>query len=78
MTSTVVLIYVEFAGMNFKIHAISGLQYLKGVENGDIRKILHKLPKLKWMIICEEKYFYTPDISKAATHLQHKSAKKLV
>ena len=70
LASSINFVTIEFAGVKFKAKAISGLQYLKQVENGLIKNMIHQLPNVKRMVICEEKYSFTPDDFKAATREQ--------
>ena len=71
----VALVTVEFAGVKFKSNAVSGLQYLKHVENGVIKNIFQNFPQIERMVICEEKYLFTPDDFKAATQNQRMKSK---
>ena len=43
---------VEFAGVKFKSQAVSGSQYLKQIENGLIKFILHQMSNVKRLVIC--------------------------
>ena len=61
---------VEFAGTKFKVFASSGQQYVQFVSNAIIKKLVSSLPNLKRIVICEEKYSFTPDDFKASTRLQ--------
>ena len=61
---------VEFAGIKFKTKATSGDDYLVHIEKGTIGHILKGFPALKCIIVCEEKYSFTPDDFKAATCLK--------
>ncbi len=71
ISSSVKLITLEFAGVKFKsVHAETGEQYLSRVQNAYIMKSLNQFPRADRMIICEEKYRYTPDTFKAATRAQ--------
>lgn len=67
---------VEFAGVKFKVNAKSGTDYLHTVQNNVIKPTLYQYQHLKRMVICEEKYKFTPDTFKAATHEQRKTKKK--
>ncbi|XP_067660602.1 uncharacterized protein [Haliotis asinina] len=64
---TISVATVEFAGIKFKTTATSGHQYLLQIENGLIKPLQKQLPHLTRLIICEEKYRFTPDDFKAAT-----------
>ncbi|CAG2250919.1 unnamed protein product [Mytilus edulis] len=61
---------VEFAGVKFKTRAHDGKHYLQFVEDSIINKTISLMPKVKQMVICEEKYSFTPDHFKAATRTQ--------
>ncbi|CAG2228785.1 unnamed protein product [Mytilus edulis] len=61
---------VEFAGIKFKVFASSGQQYVQFVSNAIIKKLVSSLPNLNRIVICEEKYSFTPDDFKASTRLK--------
>lgn len=58
---------VEFAAAKFKTFATTGERYIKYVTGSIINKLLRDLQNLQRIIICEEKYSFTPDVFKAAT-----------
>ena len=64
---------VEFAGVKFKGNVTSGGAYLKFVEDAVIIPLIRKLPSMSHLIICEEKYNFTPDSFKASTRLKRSS-----
>ncbi|CAG2213404.1 unnamed protein product [Mytilus edulis] len=66
---------VEFAGTKFKVFASSGQQYVQFVSNAIIKKLVSSLPNLKRIVICEEKYSFTPDDFKASTRLKREKEK---
>ena len=66
---------LEFAGVKFKSRAMSGLDYIKEVEDL-LENKLGNFPYLERMIICEEKYSFTPDTFKAATRDQRRQSTK--
>ncbi|VDI72179.1 Hypothetical predicted protein [Mytilus galloprovincialis] len=68
---TVKFATLEFAGFKFSSFAHTGTEYLHHIEQ-NIIKIKHQLPCLKHLVICEEKYKFTPDDFKAATRAQRK------
>ena len=68
----------EFAGIKFKANVITGSQYIHFLESVIRRDILRQLPFLQRLIICEEKYSFTPDDFKAATRCQRKSRKESI
>lgn len=70
------LITVEFAGVKFKVNASTGMHYIRMIENSVIKPILFMSPNLKQLIICEEKYSFTPDTFKAATRAQRTTSAK--
>ena len=71
---TVVKVTVEFAGVKFKAKVFTGDDYIEFVKNAVIMKTLHQLPKTDTIVICEEKYQFTPDDFKAATRAQRTTA----
>lgn len=68
---------VEFAGTKFKVFASSGQQYVQFVSNAIIKKLVSSLPNLKRIVICEEKYSFTPDDFKASTRLKREKKEKI-
>ena len=66
----------EFAGVKFKTKAMSGLQYLKYVQNTVLGKIRKMMPHIVKLIVCEEKYQFTPDDLKAYTRESRKGTQK--
>ena len=71
-----VMATVEFAGIKFQTKAVSGETYMKYIENSILKKVTKMLPDLKTLVICEEKYKFTPDSFKAATRAQRTSKEK--
>ena len=73
---SVKLATVEFAGVKFKTHATSGDEYLQHISKGVIRRLLKStnFPKLQRIVMCEEKYTYTPDDFKASTRMKRQKA----
>ena len=65
---------LEFAGVKFQTKATSGVQYLQSVEKGTIGRLVKDFPGLKRIVICEEKYSYTPDDFKSATRAQRQKS----
>ena len=61
---------VRFAGVIFETKATTGDNYLVHIEKGIIGRILKDFPALKRIIVCEEKYNFTPDAFKTATRLK--------
>ncbi|CAC5425801.1 unnamed protein product [Mytilus coruscus] len=74
MRSEVKLATVEFAGVKFKAKVFSGDDYLDFVKNYVIQKTINQMPNISRMVICEEKYHFTPDDFKAATRAQRTSS----
>ena len=71
--SSMKLCTFEFAGMKFKTGNIkSGKEYIQMVERM-LQGYLSKAPILNKVVVCEEKYSFTPDDLKAATREQRKS-----
>ena len=66
---------VEFAGIKFKTNAPSGSAYLKHVEKNVLTNIIKDYPAVKNIVVCEEKYSFTPDILKYATRKQRQVRK---
>lgn len=67
ITSKLKLAVVEFAGVKFKTFAMTGRQYLEFVETSVINKVLTQFKGVKRLIICEEKYSFTPNDLKGPT-----------
>ena len=70
ITNNVKLVTLEFAGVKFKARVQTGLQYLKYVENGVLKEVRKQFPSAEHIILCEEKYEFTPDDFKSATRDQ--------
>ena len=66
---------MEFAGVKFTGGFSSGKQYLTHVEHSVLQKFFKQIPCVEKVIICEEKYSYTPDDFKAATRSQRTSVR---
>lgn len=67
-------VVVEFAGTKFKMMSTTGIQY---INKGIIIILLTSLPSTDHIIICEEKYKFTPDDLKANAR-QKRQKKKAV
>ena len=63
---------MEFAGIKYKVKAStpSGKSYMESVQNDVLLKYLNYMPSLQSMVVCEEKYDFTPDALKSATRQQ--------
>ena len=61
------VVTVEFAGVKFWAFAKSGREYLNFIQNGVLPSIFREFKNTQHIIICEEKYAYTPDTFKALT-----------
>lgn len=72
---SVVTVVMEFAGVKFKANVQSGNEYLRFVEQRYIKRFRRLLANLKRIVICEEKYSYTPDDFKAATHTNRRKVR---
>ena len=70
--STIRYATVEFAGVKFKTQASTWDDYIVNVKKDVIGEILREFSGLKRIIICEEKYSFTPDQFKAATRQKRK------
>ena len=70
--STAQVAIIEFAGIKYKVKAStpSGKAYMQAVERDVLHKYLNYLPSLQSMVVCEEKYEFTPDVLKGATRAQ--------
>ncbi|CAC5361527.1 unnamed protein product [Mytilus coruscus] len=55
---------VEFAGVKFKTRSVDGKLYLEYVEKSIINKILNIAPSLQRLVVCDEKYTFTPETLK--------------
>ena len=75
--STIRYATVEFAGVKFKTQASTWDDYIVNVEKDVIGQILREFSGLKRIIICEEKYSFTPDQFKAATRQKRQKAQSL-
>ena len=65
---------LEFAGVKFKLGNIqSGKEYIDHCERS-IKGLFKKFPSLNTVVICEEKYNFTPDDFKAITRAQRKKS----
>ena len=70
LAHTTKFISVEFAGIKFKTKAISRTQYLQHIERNVLKSLTYFFQNVQRIVICEEKYSYTPDNFKAATRWQ--------
>ena len=70
------VLLVEFAGVKFGDFSKSGKQYLEHIET-IIYSMLTEFPEVKHVVICEEKYTFTPDTFKALTHEKRQKDDKL-
>lgn len=61
---------VEFAGIKFKAYVQSGSDYVEFVNRKVFNWMIKAFPKVQHIIICEEKYMFTPDIFKAQTRVK--------
>lgn len=73
MAGSIKVATVEYAGKKFKTHAQTGLKFPQEAESL-ITKLKKEAPNIRRVITSEEKYLFTPDIFKFATH--QKRAKK--
>ena len=71
------LCVIEFAGAKFQNFAESGHQYIQYVKNGVLKKLFNRFPNLNHVVICEEKYQFTPDDLKFLTREKRKKADKV-
>ena len=67
VTNSMTICTIEFARMKFKIgSAKSGKDYPEGVEK-ILNGLIGKSNKISKIVVCEEKYGYTPDEFKTST-----------
>ena len=71
------LVTIEFAGTKFKAHkgVTTGMHYLRLTESNVLKPILFHFKNAERLVICEEKYSFTPDDFKAATRKQREVQK---
>lgn len=69
------LVTVEFAGTKFKTKAGSGKDYIEGIKEYVIQPLISMAPNARQIVICEEKYKFTPDDLKAATRSKRNKSK---
>ena len=73
LSTGTVFCVIEFAGVKFKLGNLhTGKEYKQHVETL-LKGFLQQFPRLKTMVICEEKYNFTLDDFKAGTREQRKS-----
>ena len=73
VNESVKLALVEFAGIKFKVGGVkTGREYLQ-LANSTISSIVKSLPYVSKVVVCEEKYSFTPDEFKAGTRAQRQS-----
>ena len=70
-------VVIEFAGTKFKMMSSSGDQYINYINRGVLNQVLLKLPNVNHIVICEEKYSYTPDDLKANTRAKRQKKEKI-
>ena len=64
---------IEFAGVKFRLGSIaSGKEYIQHVEM-ILKRLLKQMANLQTIVVCEEKYTFTPDEFKAGTRSQRTS-----
>ena len=73
VTASISAATLEFAGVKFKANVVSGTQYIKYIESILYRDVIKQMPYIQRIIICEEKYLFTPDEFKAGTRGQRKT-----
>lgn len=70
---------VEFAGVKFKTMNVStGKEYMEFINHSVIQYILRNMPKTKRIVLCEEKYRFTPDTIKFQTREQRRGKTKTI
>ena len=74
VTKGVKLVLVEFAGVKHKMSGVkTGREYLQQT-NSTMHSIMKSFPEAKTIVVCEEKYSFTPDEFKASSRAQRQSA----
>ncbi|XP_045182551.2 uncharacterized protein LOC123541205 [Mercenaria mercenaria] len=74
--SSMQLCTIEYAGQKFKLGNLkTGKEYLLKVES-TLKGLIRKSDSCSTIVICEEKYMFTPDDFKAGTHQQRRTDKK--
>ena len=61
------VIIIEFAGMKFKAFAKTGQEFIDYIQNNLLQPLLREYKTTNHIIVCEEKYSFTPDVFKALT-----------
>ena len=64
---------IEFAGVKFKGTKSSGQEYLDSIVQYILKPVIRHLTMLKEIVICEEKYGFTPDVFKDNTRQKRQS-----
>ena len=54
---------LEFAGVKFKTRAVTGIEYLQTVNCDVFGRLFKHFPHVSKVVVCEEKYKYTPENS---------------
>ena len=68
------LVLVEFAGVKYKVGGVkTGREYLQFTKT-KLHSIIKSLPEVQTIVVCEEKYSFTPDEFKASTRAQRQGA----
>ena len=71
MSTNIKVVTVENAGMPYKVRkSVSGDDYVRFIDQRVLKPILTEFPDLKTIIMCEEKYSFTPNLIKGATRAQ--------
>lgn len=64
---------IEFVGIKFKAYVQSGDDYLHFVQRKVFSRIVKVFPQVKHVVVCEEKYMFTPDIFKFQARMKRTS-----
>ena len=68
------LVLVEFAGVKYKVSGVkTGREYIQQT-NSTMHSTMKSFPEATTIVVCEEKYSFTPDEFKASTRAQRQSA----
>ena len=65
---------LEFARVKYKVEADNGPLFLMKIESIGIMLILSQFSNINTLVICEEKYSFTPDMFKGPTRQNRQSA----
>ena len=76
MRDKVKVVTVEFAGLKFKYMKKDGIGFVDFTAKSLVSPILRAFKSCRRVVLCEEKYSFTPDALKAATRKKRKATGK--